>query len=183
MTQTAAAKKIRAHKAKAPLYLVCRAGRVQMDDGSWREAKVWCASSVWDQEIMTERQYRRGDIVRAIFEKPRDEAFHRRVHLIGSFIAENVQAFHGMKSHDVIKRLQREAKAFCETVQMVFPEISPDPIEVTIAQSIAYDDMDDGDFKLLTRQIIDHACAKHLAAITPEVFAEMLELYERSKQA
>lgn len=178
---TDAAKKIRRHKAKAPVYLVLRRARVLMDDGTAREAKGWFASSVWDQEIMTERKYQRGDIVRAVLDKPRDESFHRRVHLIGRFLADNVEAFHGMKSHDVIKQLQREANAFCDEVRAELDDGTP--VTIRMAQSIAYDDMDDGDFKLLSRQIIDHVCAKHMDTLTPEVFEEMLQLYERSKQA
>lgn len=60
------------------------------------------------------RHFGRGEIVWVEVRKPRHPGYHRRAHALGRMAAENTDAFDGMESHAVLKRLQLECGAGCE---------------------------------------------------------------------
>lgn len=175
--QTAAARKIKTHKARARIYLtVCRA-RVLID-GAWKELGVLRPMHAWDQDMMRDRGYAVGTNLGAVLTQERNPKFNRLAHVIGRFVAENMKTFEGMKAHAVLKQLQREANVGCDVVLIDMPEVSADPIEVRQARSLSFDDMDEAEFQEVVSGIVRYACEKYFPEMTPEAFEELLLMYE-----
>lgn len=158
-------------------------------------------SSRADVELMRERHYRRNDVVRATLTLPRNAKFHRLVHQLGRLITQNVETFENMTSHDAIKRLQRESGVFCHVSQIdaapvvsailaaaqsvlgevptrmlaaVLPEIKT--IELQEAQSMAFDSLDESDFRQFWSGICEHLIARYWPSLTIEQITEMAEM-------
>lgn len=127
-----------------------------------------------DQRLMRERGYRTGDQIRAELKKPRNVKFHRLVHALGGLIADHIEAFQGDTCHAVIKRLQRETGICCETQEIELPGLGK--LEVKVAQSLAFDEMDEGQFFELYRGICNHVCARYWPGMTPEQIESLVDL-------
>ncbi|MDE2468113.1 MAG: hypothetical protein KGL35_05075, partial [Bradyrhizobium sp.] len=70
-------------------------------------------------------KHKAGELVFAEFTKPRNPRFHRLAHSLGALIADNIEAFAGVDSHAVLKRLQIEANVGCDEIALNFPGVGP----------------------------------------------------------
>lgn len=127
-----------------------------------------------DQTIMRERGYRTGSLIRAELKKPRNVRFHRLVHGLGQLVAEHIDDFTGMQAHAVIKRLQRECGVCCEEQDVDIPGFGK--LVVKVAMSIAFDEMEDGDFHQLWKGICLHIADKYWPDMTPDRAEHMIDL-------
>lgn len=115
----------------------------------------------------------------------RNAAFHRLAHVLRHLLVDNVEAFRDLGAHAALKQVQLESGICCEMVEMdaspvvkalldaaetmlgtgarkalsgVLPEIRTIPVKV--AQSLAFDSMEEEDFaaffKGITAWIGDH---------------------------
>lgn len=127
-----------------------------------------------DQRLMRERNYRVGDELRADLKKPRNAKFHRLVHALGGLVVDQIESFQGMGCHDAIKRLQRETGICCEVQTIELPGVGK--LDVSVAQSIAFDEMEEGDFHRLWQGICRHLCERYWPGMKPEEIEAMAEL-------
>lgn len=161
-----------------------------------------------NQRLMRERKMRTNDLVRGVLTNARNAQFHRLVHQLGTLVCKSVEGFEHLTSHEAIKRLQREAGVCCEVQQIeaspvveailaaaeqlmgvtatkmlraVLPEIKT--IDVTIATSIAYDTMDESDFRQLWSGICAHLAERYWPQLTTEQITQMAELMPQSEGA
>lgn len=179
---SAAAKKIRAKRASRPIYATCM--RV-VDPATGEELGAFAPLHDIDRRLAKDRGYRAGREYRLEIKESRNAAFHRLAHVIGNLLVDNVEAFRDLDAHAAIKQLQLESGICCETVEMdalpvvkalldaaeavlgagartvlagVLPEIRSIPVKV--AQSLAFDSMEEEDFaaffKGITAWIGDH---------------------------
>lgn len=194
MTMTAAAKKIRAKRASRPIYALIERV-VVMDTGEERLAML--AEHPVDRELMKQRGYRRGQEVRLEIKAPRDAWRHRLLHKIGQLMVENVDGWEALDTHEAVKRLQREACVCCEQVDMdatavvsavlaasdaafgpgaakLLREVLPriETIPVTVARSLAFDSMDEDEFRRLFEGITQHIGMHYTHVMLDEVVAE-----------
>ncbi len=181
-----------------PVYFVVR----QMVDRDTGEMVGCLVPQSWsDQHILRQRKYRTGDVIRATLNHPRNSKFHRLMHQLGTVVKNNVDAFSHLDSHAVVKQLQREAGVCCDIQRInaspivgaimaaaqsilgeaaakmlaaVLPEIKM--IDVLTPQSIAYDCMDESDFRLLWDGICHHLIQCYWPTMTVEKITEMAEL-------
>lgn len=179
-----------AKRAKTqPVYLRCEK-LIRPETGEL--VRAWVANTEWDAKAMQARKYHVETVVRADMRKPRNIRFHRLAHALGGLVVENVEGFEALDAHDALKRLQRESGLFCEIRMMdaspvisailaatesllgakarkllasVLPDIKVIP--VTEARSLAFDELDEGDFNQLVHGLCAHI-RKHYLGVPNE---------------
>ena len=114
-------------------------------------------------------KHRVGDLVFAQFTKPRNPGFHRLAHQLGSLLAENIDAFSGLDSHAVLKRLQIEAGVGCDEIALNFPGVGP--CSYRVPRSLSYESMDEDEFHAL----IEAMCAYVAKTYWPSMDAARIE--------
>ncbi|WP_253275171.1 hypothetical protein [Xanthomonas vasicola] len=168
---------------------------VVLDTGEERLALL--AEHPVDRELMKQRGYRRGQEVRLEIKAPRDAWRHRLLHKIGQLMTDNVDGWQELDTHEAVKRLQREAGVCCDELDMdatavvsavlaasdaafgpgaskllreVLPKI--ETIPVTVARSLAFDSMDEDEFRRLFEGITRHIGGAYAHVMLDEVLAE-----------
>ncbi len=119
--------------------------------------------------------HRVGDLVFAEFTKPRNPGFHRLAHQLGSLLAENIDAFAGVGSHDVLKRLQIEANVGCDEIGLNFPGIGP--CSYRIPRSMSFESMDEAEFKEVIRAMCSYVSAKYWPTVSAERIEAMADAW------
>lgn len=122
---------------------------------------------------LRERGYKVGDVLVADLVLPRNPEFNGLAHKLGALIAENIEAFDGMKAHDVLKRIQVEAGIECdETVtdvpglgRMVFKQ----------PRSLSFYSMDQGEFYGFTKQVCEYVAKTYWPSVPPARIARMAD--------
>jgi hypothetical protein len=135
-------------------------------------------ADAYTQRRMRDKGYHVGDILIAELKKPRNPAFHRKVHALGQLVSDNIEAFTGMDAHKVLKRLQIEADIGCEAMSVVMPDTGE--VTVRLPQSMSYADMDEGEFGEVYRGFCDHIRKTYWPSLLPEQVEEMAELMEQA---
>ncbi|MFT4410209.1 hypothetical protein ACLMOV_11320 [Stenotrophomonas muris] len=156
-----------------------------VDPATGEEIGAFAPSNDIDRRLAKDRGYRVGHEYRLDIKASRNAAFHRLAHVIGHLLVDNVEAFRDLDAHAALKKLQLDSGICCETVEMdaspvisalldaaeavlgagarrmlaaVLPEIRTIPVKV--AQSLAFDSMEEEDFaaffKGITAWIGDH---------------------------
>lgn len=175
-----------------PIYFSVRR---MVDPKTGEEAGCLVPDSWASQRVMRERKFRTGDQVRATLALPRNAKFFRLVHQLGTLVRQNIPGFEHLNSHEVIKRLQKESGICCHLeridagpvveafirasevtlgpvatrmLKAVLPEIKT--IDVLSPESIAYDCMDESEFRALW----DGICAYLVAAYWPSMSVEQI---------
>lgn len=95
-----------------------------------------------DRRSMKERRYTVGTQLRADLKASRNVAFFRKAHVLGAWLADNVEAFQGLGSHDCVKRMQELSGIGVETVEYDIPGVGK--LMRTEAESLNFEDMDEG---------------------------------------
>jgi hypothetical protein len=168
----------KAKRARRPIYGEFVEVAV-LETGEKRMAFI--ASHPIDRKLLKERGWRKGDEVRAEFKRPRNVAFHRLAHAIGALLVDNVEGFESLTAHDALKRVQREAGVCCEQQMVDMGTLTLGEFEVhigerpvTVARSIAFDEMEEDEFGEFFRGVCDHIDRTYQGAMTDEIRAEYL---------
>lgn len=115
--------------------------------------------------------YTFGDVVFAEMKKPRNPRFHRLAHQLGALVAENLDDFHGMDGHRVLKRLQIESGIGCEEIGYRLD--SGQMIVQRIPQSLSFESMDEGEFREVMQGMCRHLAARYWPDCTPAQIEQM----------
>ena len=164
MTLTPAQRKARAKRATRPVYLLVRK-LIDPDTGELVGALV--PANLIDQRLLRERKFHTGREVRAELKQPRNPAFHRLAHALGHLLVDNLDGFESLSAHDALKRIQTEAGVCCEPLEIDLGPLGP--VTVMQPRSIAFDEMDGGEFEEFFRGICDHIDSRYLPGLTGEV--------------
>lgn len=165
---TTAAQKKAAKRARRPIYGTFERVAV-LETGEERLALL--ASHPIDRRLLKERGYRQGDEVRIEIKKARNVKFHRLAHAIGNLLVENVEQFRHLTGHDALKQVQQEAGVFCDPMEIdLGPVIGK--VQARVARSIAFDEMDEGEFREFFKGITDYIDQHYASALTDDVRAE-----------
>lgn len=105
------------------------------------------------------RGYSLGDVVSAEIRKARNPAFHRKAHVLGRLLAENIDAFEGMDAHSVLKRLQLESGVGCESIAIYVPGVGM--CEHRQAKSLSFENLDEGSFQELYTGLCQHVIKRY----------------------
>ena len=205
MTLTPAAKKIRAKRARRPIYSVLLRA-VILETGEERAG--WFAAHPMDQRLCKDRGYRVGNEYRLDIKEGRAGWQHRLIHKIGGLMVDNVEGWEQLDCHSAVKQLQLESGVCCEMVEMdatpviaavldaceqllgagakkvlsaVLPVIKTIPVKR--AESLAFDEMEQDRFQLLFDGITEHIGKRYSHVMLDAVRAEFWEMAGTNRRA
>lgn len=188
-----------------PIYFTVK---TMVEPGTGNRIGCLMPNSWMDRQLMRERHYRANDVVRVTLTLPRNTKFHRLVHQLGTLVKNNIEGFEHLSSHEAIKRLQRESGVFCEVSHIdaepvihaillaskavlgeaptkmlaaVLPEIKK--IDLLEPMSIAFDSLDESEFRQLWEGICNALIANYWPTLTIDKITEMAELLPKREHA
>lgn len=143
---TPAAAKVHAAKrrrASRPIYFVVE--RVILPD-TGEEIGALVPSTKWDRRSMRERKFTVGAELRGELKRSRNPGFFRKAHVLGAWLADNVEGFEGLSQHDAVKRLQTMSGIGCETEtwHADLPGGGTLDMNRVVPESLNFEDMDEG---------------------------------------
>jgi hypothetical protein len=124
---------------------------------------------------LRERGYHIDDIVGCTFRKLNSPAFNRLVHRIGQLCVANIDEFHGMEAHAVLKRLQWEGNIWCDEMAVMISGAGM--AIVRTPRSLDFDTADDGERHVIGRAFCRWIAEKYWKTLTPEQINEMAESF------
>lgn len=107
-----------------------------------------------DRRSMRERKFHNGKQLRATLRQDRNPMFWRKAHVLGGWLADNVEAFSGCDMHTALKKLQELSGIGCESEEFDIPGFGKGTR--TVAASMNFDDMDEGEFNAIWSGIDGH---------------------------
>ena len=122
-------------------------------------------------ELLRSKRLQLGDVVEVDLVKQRNPRFHALAHAIGRLCSENIEVFTGMDAHSVLKRLQLESGLECsEQVAEL-----PDGTQYLVRQprSMAFDKMDEAEFRSLVSALCSWIVARYWPTLTPTQIEQM----------
>lgn len=154
-----------------PIYMVAQR---LVDPRTGAEVSALVPRTAIDLELVRHRGLVIGDTVRAELRKPRNIEQHRRIHALGKLVRDNIEGFAGIDPHEVIKTLQREAGVECDIHDIEVP--GEGVLRVTKARSLAFDEMDESEFRELFLGICRHIVARYWPQSSPEEIDAMIQV-------
>ena len=127
-----------------------------------------------DRRAMRERGYSTGSELRAELKKPRNAKFHNLMHALGALLVDQAEGLEDLDAHGAVKRLQRETGVQCDEMTIDVPGVGS--LGVKVPRSLAFDEMDEGDFAQLWGAIVRLASEKYLHGMAPEAIEEFAEM-------
>ena len=131
-------------------------------------------SDGYTQQRLREKGYRKGDVVFAKLTKPRNPKFHRKMHVFGQMLVENIEEFESLSAHDVLKRLQLEANIACDEIALRFPGVGP--CSYRIPRSLSFASMDDAEFGETFKQFSAYVIKQYWPDMEPADIDRMAEV-------
>lgn len=120
----------------------------------------------WDERAIRERGFSINQTIRADLKKPRNVKFWRLAHVLGAFLADNVEGFEGLSMHDALKRLQELSNIGC--TEETFDLGTLGIVKRRVAESLNFDDMDDGRWSELWTGWVEWLRREKWGALSPE---------------
>lgn len=104
------------------------------------------------RDILRRKKFRRGDQVRLAVSKPRNYQQWKKAHQLGTFVAQNLEAFERFTaedgktdSHGALKYLQFLSGIECDETRVTTP--SGEEMLARTPRSLAFDEMDEGQYQ------------------------------------
>ena len=127
-----------------------------------------------DRQMLRDKRLTVGDVVRLPVRKPRNEKFHRLVHGLGTLVGQQVEGFENLDAHAVVKKLQSDGHVMCEAVTYQVPGLGA--IVRSEPRSIAFDEMDEGEFHAFWRGICAYLIATYWPTLDEAAIESMIDL-------
>ena len=124
-----------------------------------------------DRQTLRDMGLGLGEIVHAKVHQPRNPRFFRLAHQLGELVRQNVEGFELLSAHQVIKRFQLESGVQCDEMQVRLPGVGP--AQVRVPRSIAYENMDESEFREMMRALSAHVSAEYWPDCSPEQVEQM----------
>lgn len=203
MKQTEAARKIRAKRARRPIYGTW--ARVVIPE-TGEDRLAFIATNEIDKRLLKERGMRNGLECRAEFKMSRNVKFHKLAHVIGHLLVDNVEEFRGKSAHDALKAVQLASNTACDIIEMdatpvisaildacesllgqgarkvlagVLPEIKTIPVKV--ARSLAFDEMAEDEFGEFFDGVTEYIGLHYASVMLDEVREEFWKMVNGNK--
>lgn len=127
-----------------------------------------------DATSLRERGIKTGQQLRADVTLPRNYGFHKQGHKLADLVRKNIEGFEGLDAHQVFKKLQEEARVECDITRTWLPQLGM--MEHAKARSMAFDEMEQGDFYKMVRGISTHIATTYWPQCSPEEIEAMADL-------
>lgn len=122
-------------------------------------------------ERLRAKGYHFGDELTATLRKPRNPAFYRKAHVFGDLVAQNLERFHGINAHQVLKLVQYEGDIACERMMVNLKGFGM--VEVRVPRSLSFESMDEGEFTEVFKRMCKHISDNYWPECTPDQIEEM----------
>lgn len=126
--------------------------------------------SPWTRQQIKDKGYRPGDDVSLEIYKVRNPLFNKLVHQFGIVLSENLDDFTGVEPHKVLKRIQLEGGIGCEEMAL---RGDFGIVYHRVPLSLAFDQMDEGEFKAVFREMTRYVARKYWPTLAPEQIEQM----------
>lgn len=127
-----------------------------------------------DFQAMRDRKYCVGTELRADLKKPRNALFHRLVHAVGQLLVEQVNGFELLDAHEAFKNLQIETGVSCDVLET--DVLGLGVLQIKQPRSIAFDQMEEGEFSELFTAIVRLISQKYLVGMSEESIVQFCEM-------
>lgn len=101
-----------------------------------------------DRRSMRERKLFVGKMARVTIREDRNPGWWRKAHVLGGWLADNVDRFSGLDMHAALKRLQEMSGIGVEVEEFDMPALGIKGTR-TVAASLNFSDMDEGEWATL----------------------------------
>lgn len=109
---------------------------------------------------------------------PRTVEFNGKAHILGKVVSEVIPGFEHFDAHKVLKRLQIEGNIACEEIAIQIRGIEELVVQ-RIPKSLAFDKMDENEFRDVYKQFCDFILEKYWHKIHPANIKKIAPLIER----
>lgn len=143
-------------------------------------------------QVLNDRGYKSGDLVKAVLSKINNPRFHRLIHHIGQLCVENIEAFSSLNAHTTLKRLQVEGNIACDEIGIpveIALRLLKESIDrgdrmvmMRIPRSLSFDNMDAGERHEMALQLCRWIATHYWPDMEPEKIAEMAESFIQESQ-
>lgn len=141
-----------------------------IDPETGESIKALVPSYALDRRALNDRGLRLGDQVLTDVFKDRNPRFWRKFHALSTFLAENVDDLSGMKSHDALKKVQLDARVYCELQDFVLEDGTV--LRHWTTKSLNFDDTDETAAEEIWQQLCDYVAGQYF----PDWDAEQVKL-------
>jgi hypothetical protein len=126
--------------------------------------------SPWTRQQLKDKGYRPGDDVGLEIYKVRNARFLNLVHQFAVVMSDNLDDFTGIEAHKIIKRIQLEGGIACDEMAL---RGDFGIVYHRVPQSIAFDQMEEGDFRTMFREMARYVSGKYWPSLRPEQIEQM----------
>lgn len=162
--------------------------RTLVDPNTGEELRALVASSNVDRQILKGRRFRPDGRVRCEIKNPRNEGFHRLVHVFGVFLVTHVEGY-GQHltakgtpdAHAAVKDCQARSGAGCEKViyDLDIPGMGMTQVTRTEPRSLSFDEMSEDEFQDVFAGMIRYTAEHDYADLTQQQIADFENLLEQ----
>lgn len=162
--------------------------RTLVDPQTGEEIRALVASSNTDRRILQGRKFRPDGRVRCEIKNPRNEGFHRLVHVFGVFLVTHVEGY-GQHltakgtpdAHAAVKDCQARSGAGCEkvTYDLDIPGMGMTQVTRTEPRSLSFDEMDEDEFAAVFKGMTDYVAEHDYPDLTQQQIADFENLLEQ----
>lgn len=159
--------------AKKKEFVYLRAMRL-VDPKTGAEVSAFVPAGEGDHNHLREKGLKIGGLYRAAITRPRNYEFHKLAHRLADLCRQNLDDFHGLGTHEALKKLQQDAQVECDITVTKVPGFGT--LHSVQPRSIAFDAMDQQAFWALVRRICDHISKTYWPQCTPEQIEDMIKV-------
>jgi len=162
--------------------------RTLVDPATGEEIRALVACSNVDRQILQGRKFRPDGRVRCEIKNPRNEGFHRLVHVFGVFLVTHVEGY-GQHltakgtpdAHAAVKDCQARSGAGCEKVvyDLDIPGMGMTQVTRTEPRSLSFDEMDEDEFAAVFKGMADYVAEHDYPDLTQQQIADFEALLEQ----
>lgn len=125
------------------------------------------------ESILRDGNYHVGDEVSVTIRKARSPGLHRRAHLFGAMLVENIDSFAGLDAHRALKRVQAEGRIECDEMTIYVKGLGF--AQTYIPRSMDYGNMDAADFEAMYQQMCRYIAETYWPQCDENEVARMAE--------
>lgn len=162
--------------------------RTLVDPATGEEIRAAVACSNVDRQILKGRKFRPDGRFRMEAKNPRNEGFHRLVHVFGVFLVTHVEGY-GQHltakgtpdAHAAVKDCQARSGAGCEKVvyDLEIPGMGMTQVTRTEPRSLSFDEMSEDEFQDVFAGMIRHVSENDYPGLTQQQIADFESLLEQ----
>lgn len=150
-----------------------------VDPETGEQIKALVPSFPIDRRVLNDRGLRLGDQVLVDTFKDRNPRFWRKFHALSIFLAENVEDLSGMRAHDALKKVQLDARVYCELSDFALEDGTV--LRHWVAKSLNFDDTDETTAEEIWQQLCDYVAREYFPDWSDDQMKQAVTYWERQQ--